>query len=69
MLTGSGVAGTFDEMAVDRPFVFRHRDQYYMMYVGFDGRGDQTGLAVGDDLLNWQPLGTISRKRTEKIFW
>jgi hypothetical protein len=38
VLTGSGAPGAFDELAVDCPFVFQHRGQFYMMYVGFDNR-------------------------------
>lgn len=59
---GSGNPGAFDEQAVDCPFVFRHRDQFFMMYVGFDGKGYQTALATSDDLLNWQPYGIILRR-------
>lgn len=32
VLTGSGIAGAFDEMAVDIPFVFRHQNKFYMLY-------------------------------------
>lgn len=62
LLTGSGVAGAFDEKAVDCPFVFSHLNQYYMMYVGFDGKGYQTGLATSVNLVDWKPLGTILRR-------
>ncbi len=62
VLTGSGVSGAFDEKAVDCPFVFRHRDQYYMMYIGFDGVGYQTGLAISNNLLDWRPIGIILRR-------
>lgn len=62
VLTGSGAAGTFDEQAVDCPFVFRHENRYFMMHVGFDGKGYQTGLATSDNLLNWQHYGVILRR-------
>jgi predicted GH43/DUF377 family glycosyl hydrolase len=68
VLTGSGVPGAFDEKAVDVPFVFEHRGAFYMMYVGFDGRGYQTALARSDDLLHWEKLGTIL-KRDEGNGW
>jgi hypothetical protein len=42
VLVGSGAKGAFDSHAVDCPFVFRHNDHFYMMYVGFDGTGYQT---------------------------
>jgi len=59
VLAGSGQAGRYDEMAVDCPFVFRHNGKFYMMHVGFDGKGYQTGLAVSDDLLHWEHKGVI----------
>jgi predicted GH43/DUF377 family glycosyl hydrolase len=68
VLTGSGDEGEFDAKAVDCPFVFRHNGKYYMMYVGFDGQGYQTGLAVSDDLLHWAKLGVIL-SRGENAGW
>lgn len=68
VLTGSGIPGTFDAMAVDCPFVFYHNDQFYMMYVGFDGIGYQTGLAVSNDLIHWESQGPIL-KRDENVGW
>ena len=59
VLAGSGVEGTYNSRAVDCPTVFSHNGRYYMMHVGFDGKGYQTGLAVSDDLTHWQPLGVI----------
>ena len=59
ILGGSKVAGSFDEKAVDCPFVFRHEGRFYLTYVGFDGTGYQTGIAVSDDLVNWQRQGVI----------
>jgi predicted GH43/DUF377 family glycosyl hydrolase len=46
---------------VDCPTVFRHRDRWYMVYVQLenDPQGYTTQLAVSDDLLRWQPKGTI----------
>ncbi|WP_282939821.1 hypothetical protein [Paenibacillus sp. RC67] len=37
VLSGSGGESSFDSQAVDCPFVFVHKDRFYMMYVGFDG--------------------------------
>jgi hypothetical protein len=45
--------GGFDEKAVDDPIVFRANGRFYMLYIGFDGTGYQTGLAVSDDLIHW----------------
>lgn len=64
----SGVPGAYDEMAVDCPFVFYHNNQYYMMHVGFDGKGYQTGLAVSRDLLHWEKESIIF-KRGEQEGW
>lgn len=68
VLAGSGVPGSFDAMAVDCPFVFYHRNQFHMLYVGFDGAGYQTGLAVSDDLLRWEKKGPVL-KREESAAW
>ena len=62
VLTGSGIPGAFDELAVDCPFVFEHHNQFTMMFVGFDGHGDQTGLAHSTDLLHWEKLGILLRR-------
>jgi predicted GH43/DUF377 family glycosyl hydrolase len=59
VLTGTGVEGTFDSKAVDCPFVFCHNGLFYMMYVGFDGKGYQTGLAFSTDLVHWMKKGVI----------
>lgn len=59
VLTGSGAEGAFDEKSVDIPFVFRHQNQFYMMYTGYDGKGYQTALATSDDLLHWKHKGVI----------
>ncbi len=59
VLTGSGIGGAFDCRAVDCPLPFEHNGRFYMTFVGFDGKGYQTGLAVSDDLLNWEKLGVM----------
>ena len=59
VLTGSGIPGTYNRRAVDCPNVFSHNGRYYMTYVGFDGNGYQTALAVSDDLIQWESLGII----------
>lgn len=68
VLAGSGAEGAFDKHAVDCPFVFRHNDRFYMMYVGFDGVGYQTALAVSDDLLHWTHHGLIL-ERDDRRSW
>ena len=52
VLHGSGNPGSFDEKAVDIPFVFWHLGKYYMVYSGFDGIGYRSALAVSEDLVN-----------------
>jgi hypothetical protein len=59
VLGGSKVPGTFDEKAVDCPFVFSHAGRFYLTYVGFDGIGYQTGIAVSDDLVQWERQGVM----------
>ena len=59
VLAPSYQPGDFDSHGVDVPFVYRHAGQYWMTYVGFDGRGYQTGLAVSDDLLTWAKQGVV----------
>jgi hypothetical protein len=46
---------------VDCPNVFRHGNKWFMVYVQLEDapRGYTTQLAASDDLLHWQPLGTI----------
>lgn len=68
VLTGSGKSGAFDSHAVDCPFVFYHQNQFYMLHVGFDGIGYQTGLAVSDDLIHWSHKGVVL-KREENVGW
>ena len=69
VLCGSGIKGRFDECAVDIPFVFWHRDCFYMLYTGFDGRGYQSALATSKDLLHWTHKGVILRKREDTNRW
>jgi len=59
ILAGTGVPGTFDEKAVDCPFVFSADGKFYLTYVGFDGVGYQTGIAESDNLVDWRRKGVI----------
>jgi predicted GH43/DUF377 family glycosyl hydrolase len=54
---------------VDIPFVFRHNDQFYMLYTGYDGKGYQSALAASDDLLHWTPKGVILGRDLESDRW
>lgn len=44
---------------MDCPSVFRKRNNWYMTYIIFDGRGYETWLAKSKDLLHWKTLGRI----------
>ncbi|QQE77964.1 hypothetical protein [Alicyclobacillus sp. SO9] len=65
VLSPSGQESEFDSNAVDIPFVFFHNNRFYMMYVGFDGKGYQTALAVSDDLIKWEHLGVILHRKKQ----
>ncbi len=54
VLEASGNSTSYDKMAVDAPFVFWHGGRYYMLHVGYDGKGYQSALAVSYDLLHWK---------------
>lgn len=59
VVAASGQAGKFDRLYADAPFLFRHNGKFCMTYIGFDGSGYQTALAVSDDLINWQRQGLL----------
>ncbi len=59
VLAGSGDPTRFDYKAVDCPLPFRHNGAFYMVFVGFDGKGYQTGLARSNDLLHWEKVGVM----------
>ena len=62
VLGPSGVIGSYDEKAVDSPFVFWHNGKYRMLHVGFDGTGYQTALAESEDLLHWEKSEPLFRR-------
>ncbi len=62
VLAASGIEGQFDSRLVDCPFVFRHGGRFWMIFVGHDGVGYQTGLASSTDLVNWRKEGCILRR-------
>lgn len=59
LLAPSGQEGAFDRYGVDAPFVFAHEGRYGMTYIGWDGIGYQTALAVSDDLVDWRSEGVV----------
>ena len=52
--TPTNASDAFDSRAVDDPIVFRAEGMFYMLYIGFDGTGYQTGLASSTDLVQWK---------------
>lgn len=54
VLFASYKKGMYDSHAVDCPFVFRHKNKFYMTFVGWDSKGYRTGLAVSSDLKKWK---------------
>ncbi len=53
ILKATGNKSDFDGLTVDDPIVFRANGRFYMLYIGYDGAGYQTGLASSTDLLHW----------------
>ena len=68
VLSGTGEEGRFDRIAVDCPTPFFHNGRYYMLFVGFDGVGYQTGLAVSDDLVNWEKKGVVLKRGANRAW-
>jgi hypothetical protein len=62
VLSSSSDPTAFDSHSVDCPFVFHHARKFYMTYIGFDGRGYQTGLASSNNLVDWEKLGCILQR-------
>src|SRR5438270_581165 len=62
VLRASGIDGEFDRISVDDPIVFRAHGRFYMLYIGFDGTGYQTGLAESDDLLRWRRVALVGSR-------
>jgi predicted GH43/DUF377 family glycosyl hydrolase len=59
ILKGTGNKKDFDSLAVDDPIVFRADGKFYMLYIGFDGTGYQTGLASSQDLIHWTRVALV----------
>ena len=59
LLRGTGRDGDFDSKSVDDPIVFRAHDRFYLLYIGFDGTGYQTGLAESTDLIEWRRVALV----------
>ncbi len=68
VLSASTTPGAFDCKSVDDPFVFRHDGAFYMLYIGFDGIGYQTGLARSEDLVHWERVACVARRNPKSKY-
>jgi predicted GH43/DUF377 family glycosyl hydrolase len=59
ILKATGNKTDFDGLTVDDPIVFRADGRFYMLYIGYDGTGYQTGLAASSDLLHWTRIALV----------
>ena len=59
VLEPTGRKGDFDSLMVDCPFIFFHDGRWWMSYIGFDGEGYRTGLAVSENLIDFERRGMI----------
>lgn len=60
ILKATGRKGDFDERSIDDPIVFHANGAFYMLYIGWDGIGYQTGLASSTDLLHWKRVALVA---------
>lgn len=68
ILKATGKKGDFDERSVDDPIVFHANGAFYMLYIGFDGIGYQTGLATSTDLLHWERVALVAPRDPSSKF-
>ncbi len=68
LLQGTGNKADFDALSVDDPIVFRANGRFYMLYIGFDGTGYQTGLASSHDLLGWERVALVGPRNPASQF-
>ena len=59
IMSPSGKEGEFDRYGVDNMRICRHNGKFYMFYIGFDGKGYRTAVAVSEDLLHWERKGVV----------
>jgi predicted GH43/DUF377 family glycosyl hydrolase len=60
ILKATGRKGDFDERSIDDPIVFHANGAFYMLYIGWDGIGYQTGLSTSTDLLHWRRVALVA---------
>ena len=54
---------------IDCPQVFRKGNNWYMLYVVFDGRGYETWMSESKDLLHWQTKGRMMSFSKDTTLW
>ena len=54
-----GPSGDWDSGDVLNPSVFRHGNEYWNLYSGFDNKTWHTGLAISTDGISWRKQGKI----------
>ena len=59
ILSPSGEEGAFDRYGADNMRICRHNGKFYCFYIGFDGKGYRTAMAVSEDLLHWEKKGVV----------
>lgn len=59
IISPSGKEGTFDRYGADNMRICRHNGKFYCFYIGFDGKGYRTAMAVSSNLINWETKGIV----------
>ena len=62
ILKATGRKGDFDERSIDDPIVFHANGAFYMLYIGWDGIGYQTGLSTSTNLLHWRRVALVATR-------
>jgi hypothetical protein len=68
LMKGTGREGDFDQLSVDDPIVFHAHGRFYMLYIGFDGTGYQTGLASSNDLIEWTRVALVGPRSAASLY-
>jgi len=66
---GLVVVPSDDSKKIDCPQVFRKGNNWYMIYVMFDGRGYETWMSQSKDLLHWQTMGRLMSFSNDTTEW
>jgi predicted GH43/DUF377 family glycosyl hydrolase len=66
---GLVIAPKNDSFKIDCPTIFRSKNDWYMTYIQFNGRGYETWLARSKDMLNWKTLGRLLSFSEDTATW